>query len=90
MLGVAAFSEMVVLFVFALVIGDDPRMSDGGLSGEEATMFENILIFQAVGVIISAWLCSSFMALKNRRWGWLLLGFFVWPLSPLYLINPKK
>ena len=77
---------LVAAILYVLAISGQPRMTDGGLSGEEMYLPEKIFsVFPAISVFATLGL-GLWRAHRAGSWFWFLAQLFVFPTAYVYTL----
>ncbi len=80
----------LAVFLFAVAylfaISGQPRMADGGLSGEEMYLAEKLLTLAVSIAMIANIIIAAVRANRAGSWLWLLASIFLWPVSLVYTL----
>jgi ABC-type transport system involved in Fe-S cluster assembly fused permease/ATPase subunit len=74
-----------IIYIIYLVSTSDPRLDDGSLTVGEMNIIEAAVFLFSWITIFIFWFYTVFKAFESRRFGWLALTLFLWPLYPIYL-----
>ena len=77
---------LAVTVFYLLAISGQPRMADGGLSGEEMYLPEKLLALAVPLSVFATMAIGVTRAIRAGSWLWLLTCIFVWPLSFFYTL----
>ena len=73
-------------FAYLWAISGQPRMADGGLSGDEMSWAEKVFVL-IVPLSTLATMCIAVRrAYWNGSWFWSLACLFLWPLAYVYTL----
>lgn len=85
----ASLALILCAIAYLLAISGQPRMADGGLSGDEMSWAEKVFVL----IVPLSTFATMFIAVRraycNGSWFWSLACLFLWPLAYVYtlLIN---
>lgn len=68
------------------LISGQPRMADGGLSGDEMNLAEKALSLAIPLSVFAAMFVAMRRACRAGSWLWLLACLFVWPVTFVYTL----
>ncbi|MGH8025702.1 MAG: hypothetical protein ACREO0_03145 [Pseudoxanthomonas sp.] len=81
-----ALGLLAVAILYLWVISGQPRMADGGLSGDEMNLAEKALCLTVPFSVIAAMFVAMRRAYRVGSWFWFLACLFVWPLTFVYTL----
>ncbi|GAB2524462.1 hypothetical protein [Lysobacter humi (ex Lee et al. 2017)] len=81
-----AFLALTVAIAYLLAISGQPRIADGGLSGEEMYFGEKALALLVPLALIANVVLGAVRASRAGSWPWLLACVFLWPVSLVYTL----
>lgn len=79
-----AFTALLTAFSYAFSIMDEPRMAEGALELNEASIIEIIIIMLAPIAAITMWVLALAHSFKYGRKAWGVITIFVWPVAFVY------
>ena len=81
-----ALGLLAAAILYLWVISGQPRMADGGVSGDEMTLTEKALCLAAPLSVFAAMFVAMRRAYRAGSWFWFLACLFVWPLTFFYTL----
>lgn len=81
-----ALTLLMVAALYLWGISGQPRMADGGLSGEEMSWAEKLFSLAVPVSIFAAMFVAMRRAYYAGSWFWLLVCLFLWPATFIYTL----
>ncbi|UNK50649.1 hypothetical protein MNR01_06490 [Lysobacter sp. S4-A87] len=72
------------------LISGQPRMADGGLSGDEMSLAEKAFCLAVPLSVFGAMAVAMRRAYLAGSWFWLLACFFAWPVTFVYALMVNR
>jgi uncharacterized membrane protein YphA (DoxX/SURF4 family) len=81
-----ALAVLLFAVAYLFAISGQPRMADGGLTGEEMHFGEKLLTLAVPFAALANIIVAAIRANRAGSWPWLLACIFLWPVSLVYTL----
>ncbi len=82
----ASLALLCSAIAYLWAISGQPRMADGGLSGDEMSWAEKVFVLIVPLSTFATMFVAARRAYWNGSWFWLLACLFLWPLAYVYTL----
>lgn len=81
-----ALAMLVAAALYLCAISGQPRMADGGLSGNEMSLAEKLFSLAIPLSVFAALFVAMRRAYYAGSWFWFLACLFIWPVTFIYTL----